>query len=79
MVSTTGIPNTNTMNCQWCGMIHNGTCPKVAAIEYHPNGAVKRVEFFDASGANGRLVRSVTIGTGGPYDFPALPSREETR
>lgn len=24
---------------------HGGPCPRVKAIEYHPNGAVKRVEF----------------------------------
>ncbi|HEU4635426.1 MAG TPA: hypothetical protein VFS41_04565 [Edaphobacter sp.] len=53
-MSATTIPNTTAITCQWCGMIHNGTCPKVSAIEYHPNGAVKRVEFHDATGANGR-------------------------
>ena len=32
-------------NGQWT--IHAGTCPKVKAIEYHPNGAIKRIEFKD--------------------------------
>ena len=31
--------------CSYCGNHHNGACPKVKAIEYHPNGTVKRVEF----------------------------------
>lgn len=39
--ATTSAPHT----CRWCNGLHTGTCPKVKAIEYHPNGAVKRVEF----------------------------------
>lgn len=31
--------------CQHCGMIHDTTCPRISAIEYHPGGAVKRIEF----------------------------------
>lgn len=31
--------------CSYCGMIHHGTCPKVKAIDYFPDGTVKRVEF----------------------------------
>jgi hypothetical protein len=32
--------------CEWCGEAkHKGLCWKVKAIEYHENGAVKRVEF----------------------------------
>jgi hypothetical protein len=35
--------------CPWCsGIIHYGSpCPRVKAIEYHPNGMIKRVEFKD--------------------------------
>jgi hypothetical protein len=33
--------------CGWCGLIHGGTCPRVKAIEYHPNGQIKRVEFHE--------------------------------
>lgn len=33
--------------CAWCGCIHNAKCPLVKAIEYHANGTVKRVEFYD--------------------------------
>ncbi len=37
--------------CPWCssshsGVVHGGPCPRVRAIEYHPSGGVKRVEFF---------------------------------
>ena len=36
--------------CPWCSgtytyIFHSGVCPKVSAIEYYPNGSVKRVEF----------------------------------
>jgi len=34
--------------CKWCGLIHyysEGTCPSIKAIEYYPDGSVKRVEF----------------------------------
>ncbi len=31
--------------CPHCGVGHIGTCPKIRAIEYHPDGTVKRIEF----------------------------------
>lgn len=31
--------------CPYCDMMHTGICWKVAAIEYHPDGSTKRVEF----------------------------------
>lgn len=34
-----------TSPCRWCGMIHGLRCPAVAAMELHPDGTVKRVEF----------------------------------
>ena len=34
--------------CAYCGMIHTGVCPRVKAIEYYPDGIVKRVEFVDS-------------------------------
>lgn len=43
-MTSTSTANLNT--CQWCGCIHSGKCPQVKAIEYHPNGSIKRVEFF---------------------------------
>jgi hypothetical protein len=34
-------------NCQWCGLFHTspGVCPMVKALEYYPDGTLKRVEF----------------------------------
>ena len=36
------------MACRWCGQCHigGGRCPEVKAFEYHPDGTLKRVEFF---------------------------------
>lgn len=31
--------------CRWCGLVHGPRCPAVAAMEFHPDGTVKRVEF----------------------------------
>lgn len=39
--------------CKHCGNIHTGQCPRVKAIEYHKNGKVKRVEYFDMQPAMG--------------------------
>ena len=36
----------NPPSCRWCGMTHGPRCPSVKALEYHPDGTVKRVEFF---------------------------------
>lgn len=36
-------------NCRWCGFMHTGQCPCVKAIEYYPDGVVKRVEFHDTA------------------------------
>ena len=32
--------------CQHCGGYHVAKCPLIKAIEYHPDGEVKRVEFM---------------------------------
>ena len=34
--------------CQHCGGIHGLRCPWVKALEYHPDGTLKRVEFFES-------------------------------
>jgi hypothetical protein len=31
-------------NCPHCGMIHQTTCLRIKAIEYHRDGSVRRVE-----------------------------------
>ena len=40
--------------CPWCStefvkVYHTGPCPRVKAIEYYPNGTVRRVEFKPAA------------------------------
>lgn len=35
------------LKCQHCGApLHDGTCPKISAIELYENGATKRVEYL---------------------------------
>lgn len=31
--------------CKHCGFMHEITCPRIKAIEYHADGTVKRIEF----------------------------------
>ncbi len=33
--------------CHYCGNYHVGVCPRIKSIEYHQNGTVARVEFYD--------------------------------
>lgn len=35
--------------CEHCGLYHAGRCSKIKAIEYYPNGTIKRVEYHDHS------------------------------
>lgn len=37
--------SSGTGGCPHCGIFHLQRCPRIKAIEYHDNGAVKRVEF----------------------------------
>jgi hypothetical protein len=37
--------------CPHCGGWHTGMCPRLKAIEYHPDGTVKRVEYHESAGA----------------------------
>ena len=39
------------MACEHCGatLPHAGKCPSVKAVEYYPNGRIKRVEYMIAS------------------------------
>lgn len=49
------------MNCLYCGNYHNGMCWRVKSIEYHENGAVRKVELHDSS--NSPPMVEVSIGT----------------
>jgi hypothetical protein len=44
MADTTALPA-----CQYCGGWHTTTCPRIKSIEYHTDGAVKRVEFHSVA------------------------------
>lgn len=40
--------------CPYCSsditkVFHQGKCPKIKCIEYHPNGIVKKIEFYSDS------------------------------
>jgi len=44
----------NPGSCGYCGMIHQGPCPRIKAIEYYPDGfTIKRVEYYDLRNAVG--------------------------
>lgn len=55
--------------CRYCGTYHGVRCPSVAAIEYHPDGTVRRVEFVQPLAA--------VVGPGSqilPQPYPASPA-----
>lgn len=49
-MQTSGTANT-IPKCQYCGSAfpHQGICPTVKAIEYYPDGTMKRVELKTAN------------------------------
>jgi len=59
-VSETG----NLYCCGHCGAIHGGTCSRIKAIDYYPDGTIKRVEYhaeLPFSAQLDRGIQSVTI------------------
>jgi len=46
-VTTLLRPNDACPNCSsaYSWVVHGGACPKVRAVEYYPDGTIKRVEF----------------------------------
>lgn len=54
--------------CQHCGVGHIGVCPWVKAIEYYPDGTVKRVEFHPP------VQQIESIANGGYIRVPDAPS-----
>lgn len=51
------------MTCTHCGTMHATTCPRIAAIEYHENGQIKRIEFHaPAFGFGMKLNPQATYG-----------------
>jgi hypothetical protein len=49
--------------CPHCGWWHAGVCARVKAIEYHPDGTVKRVEYHDSAGAGAAALPVVRVLT----------------
>ena len=44
--------------CPYCSgpgqaVFHGAVCPRIKAIEYHPWGGIKRIEFHDGAGGMG--------------------------
>ena len=53
------------LNCPYCGLLHERTvCSLIKAIEYHPSGSIKRVEFKTAADAPRLNDWTVGIGSG---------------
>jgi hypothetical protein len=48
--------------CGHCGCYHDGACPRVKAIEFYGDGAIRRVEYHDpaAPGWWGPLGKTVS-------------------
>ena len=46
-MSTSSRPESACPYCssEWSWTVHTGKCPKVAELEYHKNGTLKRVRF----------------------------------
>lgn len=70
--------------CPRCGANHRlEQCPQVKAIEFHPDGRIKRVEFLDGTGAR-QLEMTVSVSAGPLIDrsvlqtlWPELLTEEE--
>lgn len=60
------------MNCQYCGNIHGGMCPRIKTIEYYANGQVKRIEFRDQDPPAAPMQLVPIYPGGGPY-WPNTP------
>jgi hypothetical protein len=51
--------------CEHCGGSHvSRTCPRIKVIEYHENGQVKRIEFFET------VTEEPPVITIGPVKWP---------
>jgi hypothetical protein len=59
--------HSNIETCKWCGMHHpNMPCSRAKAIEYYPDGTIKRVEFWQPA-----------AWTHGPVDVDYLLGRNK--
>lgn len=51
---------TKTEACPYCGTIHADKCSLVKAFEYHPDGSIKRVEFYTPGDYSPTILANVT-------------------
>lgn len=64
---------TTTTPCPYCGISgHTGRCPEVKSMEYHPDGTVKRVEFFSPTD---KYVPLMPVYPSYPPQWPYYPSQ----
>jgi len=59
--------------CPWCSgetswVMHGGRCPQVRAIEYNPDGSVKRVEFTNTPWADPSTEKKQSVASKNPTD-----------
>jgi hypothetical protein len=66
-MSLTATSTTNTNKCPHCGFIHDFTCPRIKAIDYHPDGTIKHIEFHEPGSKTGPVAQKP------PIPIPALP------
>ena len=55
--------------CAFCGQLHSYRCPTVRAIEYHPDGSIKRVEFMTPGDCYPTATWSAGVTPIGPATF----------
>lgn len=36
----------STTSCEHCGLLHNGTCPRIKRITYYENGMRREIEYW---------------------------------
>ena len=73
---TTGSHCLDRQSCPWCSdehtkVYHVGPCPRVKAIEYYPNGTIKRIEFH---GLRPTVDRSLEKSLRAEWDCFELPA-----
>lgn len=49
--------------CPYCGNLHQTKCFMVKAFEYHPDGSLRRVEFFEPLPAKVESGPSIVVGS----------------
>lgn len=56
---SSGEPQWQMTSCEHCGGWHSGQCPRVKAVEYWPNGTVKKIEYHDGKSTVDEKARKV--------------------